>query len=505
MEMKITLISPTTMVSCSPPLGIAYVAAVLRKNGYNVNIIDGNIIKNENEMKSLIRKNKPDVVGITMMTQSVPESEKIAKIVKELNQNTTIIVGGPHPTIMPKEILKNKNIDIAAIGEGEYTFLELIRSIENKKPVNKVKGIYYKINRKIKKTIPRKPIENLDELPFPARDLLPMEYYLSNIPQYPFIVPVTHLTVVRGCPFNCSFCQPTGKKLFGTKVRYRSPDNVIDEMEFLIEKYKLRSINLNGDTLTADKKWIYSFCDKLKKRKIDIKWNLGTRVNTVTRDMLKKMGSVGCYFIQFGVESGSQRILDDVMHKGITVKQTKDCFKWCNEAGIIGSANIMIGSPSETRYDIYLTYKLLKEIDPGFISAYITNPIPGTHLYSIAKSKKWVNTNDFSKLNRHGKGTMKRELEDAEIEKYIKLFWALYEQKLIKNTLQIHKNGHFAKYSFKREASLLKQNPLYFTKNTILKPMTAIALIKYYIFKHPQIMKTLMNHDDPTPSNPRLN
>ncbi len=496
--MKITLISPKTMVSCSPPLGLAYIAAVLRENDYkDVNIIDLNVINNENKLEKIIEKKNPDIVGITFMTANIKEAENIASLVKKHNKDTTVITGGVHPSIMPQETLKNKNIDIVAIGEGEYTFLDIVNSIDKKKPLNKVKGIYYKNNGIIKKTEPRKYIENLDELPYPARDLLPMNYYLSNIPEYPMIMPVTQLCVIRGCPFNCSFCQPTSKKMFGTKVRSRHPENILDEIEYLIKKYKLGAVNLNADTLTANKKWIYTFCDTIKERNLDFNWNNGTRVNTVTRDIIKKMSEAGCYFTQFGVESGSQRILDKIMNKGITIKQTKNAFKWCHEFGIITGANIMIGSPTETRYDLYLTYKLLKQIKPDIISAYVTNPLPGTYLYDYAKSKNLIKTNDLTKLQRHSTGTMKREIDDEDIEKYTKLLWYLSVKRQTKNILSPFKKNKILKHSLKREINLLKTNPTHFMKNLIRKPVTSLAIRKYELLEHNKTVKMLMNHEKP--------
>jgi radical SAM superfamily enzyme YgiQ (UPF0313 family) len=492
--MKIILISTQKMKTSHPPLGIAYLAAVLKENGYNnIQFIDNNTIQDDKEIERLIRKSQPDMVGITIMTMQLHEAEKIAGIIKKIEKSITIIAGGPHPTIMPEETLENKNIDIAVIGEGEYTFPELVKSLENKKPIGNINGICYKLDGKLKRTKPREPILNIDELPHPARDLLPMEYYLSNIPQYPLIMPVTHICAIRGCPFNCSFCQPTVRKLFGNKVRYRSPENVVDEMEYVAAKYKLGSINIDGDTLTANKKWIISLCDNIKERKLDIPWYIGTRVNTVTKEILQKMKDSGCYFIQFGVESGSQRILDEIMQKGITLKQTKDCFKWCHKVGILTNANIMIGSPTETRHDIFLTYKLLKELEPEYISAYITNPLPGTYLYDIAKSKKLLKTEDISQLERHGKGTMKRELDDDELEKYIKLFWGLAEQQKIRNILDFYKKKHILKCSLKRDASILKSNPLSFFKNMIRKPITVLALIKYNLIQKHKTITLLEN------------
>ena len=490
--MKIILISMQKMKTSHPPLGIAYMASVLEKNGYNdIQIIDNNVIGNDKELEHIIKKSKPDIVGITVMTMYLHETERVANIIKNIDTNITVVVGGPHPTIMPEEILKDKNIDIAIIGEGEYTFLELVKSFETKKPFNEINGICYKLNSKTKRTKPRNQISNLDELPYPTRDLLPMEYYSSNMPQYPMIMPVTHICAVRGCPFNCSFCQPTVKKLFGVKARYRNPEKVVDEMEYVTEKYKLGSVNIDGDTLTANKEWINSFCDIIKERNLDILWYISTRVNTVTKKMLQKMKDSGCYFIQFGVESGSQRILDDIMHKGITVKETKDCFRWCREVGIMTNANIMIGSPTETRYDIFLTYKLLKKIEPDYISTYVTNPLPGTYLYEIAKSKNWLKTDDISKLERHGMDTMERELSTDELEKYMKLFWCLAEQQKIKNSLGFHSKKYIIKCSLKRDISILRTNPIYFFKNILQKPITVLALIKYNLFQKHKTIKLL--------------
>ena len=235
----------------------------------------------------------------------------------------------------------------------------------------------------------------------------------------------------------------------------------------------------------------------IKERNLDFKWNNGTRVNTVTRDMIKKMSEAGCYFMQFGVESGSQRILDEVMNKGITIKETEDCFKWCRESGIITGANIMLGSPTETRYDLYLTYKLLKKIEPDFISTYITNPLPGTYLYDYAKSKKLIKTSDLTKLQRHTTGTMKRKIDDEELDKYTKLLWYISAKRQTKNIISPFKENKIIKHNLNREISILKSNSTLFLKNLIRKPITLLAMRKYELLELNKTVKTLMNHEKP--------
>jgi radical SAM superfamily enzyme YgiQ (UPF0313 family) len=370
--LKITLVNPGFGQSfLLPPLGLAYIAAVLRKSGYSVNVIDTNFHKDIEDVTVLLKKSMPDVVGITCMTPTVTNSLKIASLAKKIS-NSTVFFGGPHPTILPATILRHDSVDYVIMGEGELTVVELLDVIENNKNVETVQGVIYKSNDSIKKTDSRPPIQDLDSLPFPARDLLPKEYFRSGF---------TNMIAGRGCMYNCSFCQPTLRIIFGSKLRMRSPQNIVDEMEELKEKMKIKLLKFDDDTLTLNKKWVFSLCDEIIKRKVGLKWECNSRVNTIDKEKLLAMKKAGCTKISFGVESGSQMILNR-LNKGITVQQSIEAFKICKEVNMRTHAYLMIGSPGETISTINETIKLINTIDPDEMAVAITNPLPMTHLWN---------------------------------------------------------------------------------------------------------------------------
>jgi radical SAM superfamily enzyme YgiQ (UPF0313 family) len=253
--MKILLVSTWITEHGSAPLGLAYIASYLREKGYpDIEFLDYNVLGEEKVIEK-VKSSKADIVGISAMSNTFFIAQKIAHASKEAS-NVPVILGGAHATIMPEKVLEDKNFDVAVIGEGELTMLDLIQAVEKGKPLDEVKGIVFRKGNEIKRTEPMPYIKNLDELPFPARDLIDMEHYLWRPEEFPVIVPQTGLMSIRGCPFQCAYCQPTSRQMFGIKARARSPKNIVEEMEHLIKKYKLKSIRVGGDTLTADKKWV---------------------------------------------------------------------------------------------------------------------------------------------------------------------------------------------------------------------------------------------------------
>lgn len=373
------------------PLGLAYIAAVLREDGHVINIIDLNFGMDWKQFEKELIKAKPDAVGVTCMTTMANNALKVAERVKR-NLNCPVILGGPHPTIMPESILYNENVDYVVEGEGEITIRELIQNLEEHKNVKTVSGIWYKKNGIIKRTTPRQFIENLDQIPFPARDLLSKEYFRYG---YAYII------TSRGCPFNCSFCQPTLRRLFGPKVRFRSPSNVVDEMEYLKKSMKIRHVKFEDDTFTINRRRLIELCTEMKKRNVNITWDCNGRVGTVSEDLLLRMKEAGCVKMAFGVESGSQEILD-TLNKGITVQEIKNDFRLCKDVGIRTHAYLMVGSPGETEKTIMETASLINEIEPDEMFISITTPLPMTKLYEdmigrgMITAKKWEDF-DYSK------------------------------------------------------------------------------------------------------------
>jgi anaerobic magnesium-protoporphyrin IX monomethyl ester cyclase len=367
-----------------PPLGIAYLAAKV-KNNHNVSIIDNYLEELSNKkIANLIIKNEPKILGFTTTTMNVINSYEIANLVKTKHPNTIIIFGGIHATIFPEEVLNNcTSCDIVVIGEGENTFEEIVEKINSNEYFNNIPGIYYRSRNKIIKTKPREPIENLDNIPFPARDLLNNKKYDSHGSMIK-VKPVFSVMSSRGCPYNCSFC---ALPKWNRKYRTRSAKNVVDEIEFLIKNYNAKGIYFREDNFTANKNKVIEFCKELKKRNINIQWECESRVDSLDYKTLKMMYDSKCRGIWCGVESGSQRVLNFI-NKNITIDQIKEFYKNCHKLKIETGALFMIGLPTETKEEAIQSFELAKEIKPGWACFQAYVGLPGCELYDYVKTHK---------------------------------------------------------------------------------------------------------------------
>jgi len=371
----------------SPPLGLLWIAASTEQQGNNVRVID-NYAKNldNDDLIKEISKNDPDIVGFHTTSLTYPEMEKNLESLKDENKDLTTVAGGPLATFYPKKIASNKFIDYVVRNEGELTFSELINVIGSKGNINDVKGLTFKKNGKIVQTTDRPFIENLDSLPFPARHLIDFAYYPRKevfIDNYPIDVICTS----RGCPYECSFCS-SSRHIFRGTYRCRSAENVVDEIEFLIDNYGTKALNFREDLFTADKKHVMNICDELIKRNLDLSWFCESRVDTVNKELLKKMKSAGCKAIWFGCESGSQKILD-YLNKDITTSQIENTFRWCREIGITTGAAFIVGTPGETKEDVYKTLKLAKKIRPDHVWPRVFIGTPKSKIYDEIIEKKY--------------------------------------------------------------------------------------------------------------------
>ncbi|MGC9517052.1 MAG: B12-binding domain-containing radical SAM protein [Methanomicrobiales archaeon] len=392
--MKVLLINPPYVNSkykfiglVAPPLGIAYIAAVLEKNGIDVKIIDAAALEMDWEtLKKEINEYSPEVIAITALTPTINKALKTAKIAKKTCSNSKIIMGGYHPTFTYSELLKKDYIDIVVLGEGECTMLDLVRTLENDGNLKEVRGIACKDFV----TPPRDIIEDIDSLPFPARHLLPMdEYKVLNIK-----LPTGTLISGRGCPFNCSFCASSA--MHGRKIRLRSAKNIVDEIEHLISDYAAEMIAFMDDTFTLKPERVIEICDEIKKRNLHFFWGCTARVDTVNKELLDKMREAGCITIFYGVESADQQILDG-MNKKISVENTKNAFKLTKEADMRTIASVAIGMPGDTRENIEKTIDFVKELDASYAIFSLATPYPGTAFYNEAREKNLIKVDDWSK------------------------------------------------------------------------------------------------------------
>jgi radical SAM superfamily enzyme YgiQ (UPF0313 family) len=397
MKIGITLINPPYPVGSHKhppftPLGLGYLASVLEKNGYEINVIDCQALDIDfSVFKKEIRKNKTDIVGITSTTLTYKSALKIAKIAKEVWPKCIVLLGGPHVTFWDKEALQEcPELDVVVRKEGENTFLELVKKIESGKDYSNILGTTLRKKDEIIKNADRPYIENLDDLPFPAHHLWPLE----RLTKHGFIIfPVI---TSRGCVYWCDFC--TTVRMFGRRYRMRSPKNVVDELEYLKKRFGANRFTFYDDAFTVDQNRVIEICKEIKNRKLKIEWDCETRVDMVTKELLVEMKNAGCASIWFGVESGSQKVLD-AMRKGISPAQIVKAFKWAKEAGLITVAGVVLGFPGETKETIEETTKFIEKLNPNDVGYYIATPYPGTPLYSNVVEKGILKITDFNKFD----------------------------------------------------------------------------------------------------------
>lgn len=387
MATKVLLINPLIRASEAPaffPLGLGYISRVLLDDGHDVDVFDINALRlSKEDVIEELKKRKPDVVGITGFITEYTYIKWLVATVDETYPNVPIVIGGGLACAAPELLFEKTNIDIVVIGEGEVTAKELINTLENKGNLKNVDGIWYRENGTIHKNKHREPIKSLDEIPLPSRELFSVETYIEGMKGRWFFkhpIRATNILTSRGCPYSCSYCDHI---IWGHKYRMRSAENIMQEIRLLVNKYNVQGIVFLDDTFVLNKKRIYELCKLLKEEKLGVSWMCNARVDLVDKDLLKEMKLAGCETVAYGIESGSQKILDE-MDKRVTVQQAKDAIGWTREAGIEPVAYIMIGMLSESKETVEETIKLCNEIKLKLAGINYATPIPGTPLYQEA-------------------------------------------------------------------------------------------------------------------------
>lgn len=401
-NMRILLINPPSkneILGCNPaiiktergfdpPLGLLYLAGYLKKySDHELKIIDAQVERlTYSDLQEKIRKFAPNVIGITTMTFTLLDVLKTIEVAKKVCPDTKIVLGGPHVHIFPKETINLKDVDYVVLGEGEKTFFKLLQNINNRELLKEIPGLVFKENSDIINTGQKEYFKDLDELPFPPRELLPYKKYFSLLAKKD---PITTMFTSRGCPFQCAFCdRPNMGKMF----RRRSAQNVVDEMEECL-KLGIKEIFIYDDTFTVDKQRVMDICNEILKRRLKFSWDIRARVDTINEDMLRLLKKAGCERIHYGVEAGTEKILK-VLNKGITLEQVSKAFKMTKKADIETLAYFMIGAPTETKEDILTTIKFAKKLNPDFVQITLLTPFPATKLYDWALEEK-VFKNDY--------------------------------------------------------------------------------------------------------------
>ena len=398
----VSLINPIFENMGQPPLGLAYIGAYLERFNIKVRIIDTSF-----EDLNNILKGNPRIVGIYSMTPYFNSLVHTIQFIKNHITDAIVVVGGPHASVQPFEVLNIPGVDYVVIGEGEVAFLELVQALTENGNVDQVKGIGFIREKRIHITPPNPPIEDLDKLPFPARHLLPIEKYMRPFTLQEFnFLPIRATTMIasRGCVFNCVFCQPTLRKIFGVKTRYRSPENVLDEMKLLKEEYGAEGILFVDDTFTLNREWVKMFC---KKNNLGLKLAINSRIDTVDESMLQEMKKAGVISILFGIESGNQRILNN-LRKGITISQIENTVRKTKKVGFFVKGYFMIGAPGDTKETISQTISFAKTLPLDQVQFSIATPYPGTELYEMAVRNGWIENLEGMKTMGYFKSAVMR-------------------------------------------------------------------------------------------------
>jgi anaerobic magnesium-protoporphyrin IX monomethyl ester cyclase len=383
-----------------PPLGLAYLAGALNKAGYTeLTILDPAAEHMSIEaMHDYFKGSSFDIVGISSVTITYPVARSIALIAKGVNRKCCVVMGGPHVTVRPlQSVVENPSADYVVVGEGERTFTEFVDSIAHGRDPRDLDGLAYMLDGKPVMTNARRFVEDLDEIPYPMRHLMPLGKYHGNLRGNAQSAMVTS----RGCPGRCTYC---GNQVFGTRFRFRSAANVLGEMRDLIGRYGVKDFAIHDDAFTADPKRAMDICGMLIREKLGIRWSAISRANLVTPELLVRMKDAGCWLIEFGIESGSDETLQRVK-KGLTVNVIKQAFNWAHEAGLITNGNVMIGLPGDTRETIAKTEAMIYECGVYELGLSILVPYPGTEEHERLKSEGRLLSEDwasYAKVPRQG-------------------------------------------------------------------------------------------------------
>lgn len=384
-----------------PPYNLAILNACLKPK-YNSWIFDPNFLSlTEEEVRAELRKSKPDVVGITSYsTEYMDEQRKISSIIKEELPESILVFGGVVPTVIPDQAMEDPNIDYCVIGEGEYRFPRLLDALNagNKDELSKMDGLGMRSKGQVKINPRVEFIENLDEVPFPdygdidisAYGNNTVKFYAQMIPRkYPWAITIAS----RGCPFHCIFC--AAESVTGRKVRCRSVDNVLEEIDLLYNKHGIREIIFLDDHFLANKKRAIDFMERLIDRNYDLTWKCGNvAVFALDERMLELMWKSGSYQITISVESGNQEVLDNIIKKPVNLKKASEMIKIAKSLGFEIICNFVIGFPDETWEQIRDSLNYADKIDVDMVNFHVATPLPKTELMDIAVERGYVRLED---------------------------------------------------------------------------------------------------------------
>ena len=370
----------------TPPLGLAQLAAVTRAQGYDTAIVDCAALGlGYGDAVARVAASGFEYVGLTAVTPAIHNAGQLARELKQANEGLCVIIGGPHITAVPEETMRAyAAFDIGVVGEGEETLVELLDSLVEGAPLEGIAGLIYRAgDGALRMTEPRPFIKDLDSLPMPAWDLLPtLSQHYETPTFYLGKTPSSSLVTSRGCCGRCTFCD---RSVFGNMYRMHSAERVVEMMQLLHDRFGINDVIIHDDAFVLNKRRVERFCALLIESASQMTWGCNARVNMVNPDLLRAMKAAGCWHIGYGIESGSQRVLD-VIHKDITLEQIADAVTWTHDAGIRTRGFFMIGHPTETEESIRETITLAKSLPIDDFQITFFTPFPGSEIHQEIKT-----------------------------------------------------------------------------------------------------------------------
>jgi len=435
-------------------LGIAYMGAMLEREGIPTELHDERIATDQ-EMKAAIDRN--EVIGFSALTPNIRRAIAWAKYAKERGKIT--VMGGPHASVDQGVFLDTGYFDYVLKGEAEYTFPEMLKAIDgqDEAALSQVAGLAGLRDGELWVDNPAPPlIKKLDELPMPARHLLPMDAYFKNNPEH-----LVYIFTTRGCPFKCIFCQ---KELTGRGFRVRSTEAIVDELEHIIKTYDPGVILFVDEILTLRKKRIHEMCDEILRRGLKFEWVANTRADCVDYPLLKHMHRAGCRRIYYGWESGSQRMLD-VLKKDLTPEVIINAAKMTRRAGIWAKVYLIVGSPGETEADVRETEKVLRLAGPDLIRISVFNPLIGTESWDNYQasidisdlSENYVSSNRSGYKHEHFTQIELEELRKNMVRSYERWYYSMPQRakRFYERALYYMENPQYGRKRLGRMAGLV--------------------------------------------------
>lgn len=398
-----------------PTSALMLIGTMLYNQGCNVKIV--HLVADRVgpfEFRDIVSSFKPDIVGISMTTLQAKSARELSKIVKTVNSNILVVVGGPHPSALKLKIFDDfPHVDVVVVGEGEHTFLEIVEG----KDLSEIKGICYQ-----GKMNPLRPLaENLDYIPLPNLDLIDLNRFACAGPDYPAASPAMFIMGSRGCPFHCTFCTHS---VFGDTARLRKPESIIAEIRWLHERYGIREIDLMDDTFNLNKeraKEIFNLIiDNGLNKGIIYRAQFRANEKMVDRELLQLAKNAGVWIIYYGVESGSQEMLDK-MRKRETIKEIKRAFDLTHKVGLKTLAHFIIGMPSETRETIMDSINLWRELKPYNQAFHHAAPYPDTEFERAVIEKNHLLVSSYDEYNPHRIMARTDSLTEDDLEHYARL------------------------------------------------------------------------------------